>query len=118
MMMFFEMGGYSMFSMLLCSLAGLLVALYATSRPSEPRIVLAERLAKADVFFALAGYASNVAATFHYVTTHDHGPDGYAMILITGLYESTAPVIMGFTFVALIHTALAIAAFRLAKQAP
>ncbi len=113
---FFIIGGYSMYSVLLCGLAALGVALYATGRPSEARIVLAERLARATVFFALAGYASNVAATFYTVSDRDHVGDGMWKMAFEGLYESTAPVIMGLTFVALVHLALAITAYRLARR--
>jgi hypothetical protein len=112
------MGGYSMFSVLLCGLAGLLIALYATGRPTQARITLAERLVKAEIFFAVAGYASNVAATLYAVSNTEHEGDGMWMMLFTGLYESTAPVIMGFSFIALIHVALAVAAHRLARRTP
>lgn len=116
MLTFFEMGGYSMVSVLLCGLAGLAVALYATSRPSEARITLAERLLKAELFFAVAGYASNVAATLHAVAQSEQEGDGMWRMLLMGLYESTAPVIMGLSFIALAHLALAIAAHRLARR--
>jgi hypothetical protein len=118
MITFFKMGGYSMLSVLLCGLAGLLVALYASGRPSDARIKLAERLIKAEIFFAVAGYASNVAATLHTVSNTQHQGDGMWTMLFTGLYESTAPVIMGFSFIALIHVALAVAAHRQARRHP
>lgn len=113
---FFRMGGYSMFTVLLCGLAALAVALYATARPSAARVKLVDRLIKAEIFFAVAGYASNVAATLYTVSNTEHESDGMWMMLFTGLYESTAPIIMGFTFVALTHVALAIAAYRLARS--
>jgi len=115
---FFEMGGFSMFIVLACGVAGLLVALYASGRPSEPSIRLADRLAKAELFFSLAGYASNVAVTMWAVSQAEHQGDHFGRMLITGLYESTAPVIMGFTFIALIHVALGVASFRLARREP
>lgn len=118
MLEFFQIGGYSMFSVLLCGVAGLLVALMATGRPSAGRIKLAERLIKAEMFFAVAGYASNVAATLDAVSTRQHEGDGMWIMLFTGLYESLSPVIMGFTFIALIHVALAVAAHRLARREP
>lgn len=115
---FFEMGGFSMFIVLICGLAGLGVALYASGRPSEPPIALADRLAKAELFFSLAGYASNVAVTMWAVSRTEHEGNGFSTMLITGLYESTAPVIMGFTFIALIHVALGVAGYRLARREP
>jgi hypothetical protein len=115
---FFRMGGFSMFIVLGCGLAGLLVALYASGRPSEPPIRLADRLAKAELFFSIAGYASNVAATLYAVANTEHTGDGFSKMLVTGLYESTAPIIMGFTFIALIHLALGVAGFRLARREP
>lgn len=118
MLEFFQIGGYSMFSVLLCGLAGLSVALFATSRPSERRIELGGRLIKAEMFFAIAGYASNVAATLDAVSTRKHEGDGMWIMLFTGLYESLSPVIMGFTFIALTHLALAVAAHRLARREP
>lgn len=115
---FFEMGGFSMVPVLLCGLAALLVALYATGRPSRPVIVLAERLGRAELFFAASGLLSNVAVTLWAVSRLDHGDDGFSRMLATGLYESAAPGIMGLSFLALVHLALAIASFRLAKRAP
>ncbi len=115
MIEFFRIGGYSMFSVLIIGLAGLVVALYASGRPSQRRIALAERLDKATLFFALAGYASNVAATFYTVSHREHSGDGMWMMAFAGLYESLAPVIMGFTFIALTQVALAIAVFRLSR---
>lgn len=115
---FFEMGGFSMFIVLGCGLVGLLVALYASGRPSEPPIRLADRLAKAELFFSLAGLASNVAATLWAVSRAEHADGGFSTMLVTGLYESTAPIIMGFTFIALIHVALGVAGYRLARREP
>lgn len=118
MVEFFRIGGYSMFAVLACGLAGLLVALYATGRPSEPRIVLAKRLAIAELFFALSGYASNVAMTLVTVAEENPPGDGFRVMLATGLYESLSPVIMGLSFIALTELAVAIAAYRLARGTP
>lgn len=118
MLNFFQIGGYSMFSVLFCGLAGLIIALVAIGRPTDARIKLAERIIRAVMFFSIAGYASNMAATFNAVSTRQHEGDGMWMMLFTGSYESTAPVIMGFTFIALIHLALAVAAHRLSRQEP
>jgi hypothetical protein len=113
---FFRIGGFSMFPVLLCGLAALLVALYATGRPEKSLIALGDRLARAELFFAVSGLAANVAATLHTVANTQHTGDGFAVMLTTGLYESTAPVVMGLSFLALAHLALAIAAFRLARR--
>src|SRR5690606_31178516 len=118
MQTFFMMGGFSMFPVLFCGIAALLLALFASGRPSKGLIVLAERLGWAELFFALSGMLSNVATTLHAVATHEHEGDGFARMLVTGLYESSAPGIMGFAFLALVHLALAIAGYRLARRAP
>jgi hypothetical protein len=115
---FFEIGGFSMYPVLLCGVAALLVALYATGRPAKHLIVLAERLGWAEVFFALSGFLSNLAMVFYTVGRPEHEGDGFAKMLVTGLYESTAPAIMGLSFLALVHLALAIAGYRLAKREP
>jgi hypothetical protein len=116
---FFLIGGFSMFPVLFCGLAALLVALYATGRPSAPVIALADRLARAELFFSISGVLANVAVTLRTVASVEHeGEDGFARMLATGLYESQSPAIMGLAFLALAHLALAIASFRLAKREP
>ncbi len=118
MVTFFRVGGFSMFVVLGCGLAALIIALVASGRPTRPRIALAERLAKATLFFSLAGYASNVAMTLYHTANTKHEEGGLVVMLLTGLYESLSPVIMGFSFIALTHLAVAIAAFRLARREP
>ena len=115
---FFQMGGFSMFPVLLCGTAALLVALYAAGRPQKHLIVLSERLGWAELFFALSGMLSNVAVTLWAVSQSEHRGDGFSRMLVTGLYESSAPGIMGFSFLALVHLSLAIAGYRLAKREP
>ena len=115
---FFEIGGFSMYPVLLCGLAALLVALYATGRPEKHLIVLAERLGRAELFFALSGLLSNLAMVFYSVPKLAAEGADFAATLSTGLYESTAPAIMGLSFLALAHLALAIAGYRLAKREP
>jgi hypothetical protein len=115
---FFQMGGFSMVPVLLCGAAALLVALYASGRPSAPLIALADRLGWAELFFALSGLLSNVAVTLWAVSQSEHEGDGFRKMLVTGLYESSAPAIMGLSFLAVVQVALAIAAYRLAKREP
>lgn len=118
MVEFFRIGGYSMFAVLVCGLAGLLVAVYATGRPSEPRVVLAKRLNVAELFFSLSGYAGNVAMTLYHTAEQNPPGDGFRVMVATGLYESLSPIIMGFSFIALTEVGVAIAAYRLARSTP
>lgn len=118
-MYFWKAGGWSMYPVLLVGLAALGIAIMASGRPSEPRIALARGLLRAELYFALCGYATNVASTFFAVSQSEHASllDMWVMVF-TGLYESTSPIIMGLAFIALGQLALAIAAHRLARQAP
>jgi hypothetical protein len=113
---FFRMGGFSMLPVLLCGMAALGVALYATGRPAAHRIQLAERLGWAELFFAGSGLFANVATTLWAVAHASPEGEGFRTMLVTGLYESSAPAIMGLSFLALVHVALAIAGYRLAHR--
>ncbi len=118
MVRFFQIGGFSMFVVLACGLAHLLLGIYAIRRPTAARIELAERLIKAEIFFSVGGVASNLAMTFLTVASTEQSLHQMWLMCFTGLYESLAPIIMGLTFVALTHVALALAGHRLARQTP
>ena len=108
---FFRMGGFSMVPVLLLGLGALGVAVYASARPEERTLGLARRLGWSVLFFSLCGLLANVAATLHFVSGLAPDEDRLS-VLCTGLYESTAPGIMGMAFLALTHLAIAVAAYR------
>ncbi len=118
-MYFWKAGGWSMYPVLVLGLVALGIAIVASGRPTAPRITLATGLLRAEVYFSVGGYATNLATTFFAVATFEHETTHAMWVMaFTGLYESMSPLIMGLSFVALGHLALAIAAYRLARQAP
>jgi len=118
-MYFWKAGGWSMYPVLVLGLVALGIAIAASGRPTQPRIALAMGLLRAELYFSVGGYAMNVATTFFAVSQYAHESiESMWLMVFTGLYESTSPIIMGLAFLALGHLALAIAAYRMAHQQP
>ena len=103
MMEFFRAGGYSMFLVLLFGVLALGTAAFYAWRPQERYVGMVRALSAATVFAILSGIAANVAAVMSQVPANPEwaqSPDVH-LIVMTGLGESCAPAIMGFTLLAL-----------------
>lgn len=72
-------------------------------RPAERHVATIRSLSTATVFSVLTGLASNLAAVFSHVPTHPEWSKSPEMplIVMTGLAESLAPVLLGFAMLTL-----------------
>ena len=99
MLDFMRAGGYSMWFILAIGLVVLGVAGSLVWRPGERKLGILRPLSLAMVFATLSGIFSGIGATMKHVTTIEEwaqSPDLH-LIVMTGLGESMAPAILGFS---------------------
>jgi len=119
MLEFFQAGGWSMFLVLVLGALAFGVAVAFAIRPQERRVGMVRALSAGTVFAVLAGLAANVAAVMSQVPANPewaHSPDVH-LIVMTGLGESCAPAIMGFTLLSLAWLITAAGVRRMAIEA-
>lgn len=103
MLEFFRSGGWSMFVVLFLGVTTLIASLALLRKPAERHIGAIRALSAATVFSILSGVTSDLAAVFTQVPNREewaHSPD-MPLIVMTGLGESLAPAILGFTLLTL-----------------
>lgn len=119
MIEFFQAGGYSMFMVLLFGVLALVAAAAFVRKPEERHVGMIRALSVATVFSVVAGFCANLAAVMSQVPQHPewaHSPD-VNLIVMTGIGESLAPGIMGFTMLALVWLVTAAGVRRLSAVA-
>ena len=102
MMDFMRAGGYSMWFILVIGLVALGVAGSFAWRPGERKLGVLRPLSLATVFAVLAGIFSDIGATMRTVTSieeYAQSPDLH-LIVMTGIGESMAPAVLGFSILA------------------
>lgn len=98
MLVFFQEGGFPMFFLLAFGLAALVLAgLYARA-PSRARLRQAIALSFATGFTAITGTAHAIATVGRHAPAFQARPE----VLLQGLAESMAPLILGFTLLSLV----------------
>lgn len=103
MLTFIREGGFSMIPVILFGLTCLGLAVALAWRPSERKLALLRPMSLATIFMSLAGLASNLAAVGHNCALRPgiaDQPDLHKYVLL-GVGESMAPVILGFSLLAL-----------------
>lgn len=98
MVAFFLGGGFSMFIVALLGLAALGAAFRFVRAPAAETVGALRALSAATGFGSLAGMAANLATVCQHVPsnpTFAHDPH-VGLIVLTGIGESLAPVILGF----------------------
>ncbi len=106
-------GGFSMWFILAFGGVSLASAFSFAMRP----LTAAQRFVEWTAFATLAatgcGVASDLSATFYFVAGDEMSLDKRAQVALQGIAESMAPAIVGFAFVALVATMLAVGKRRL-----
>lgn len=118
MLEFFREGGAAMFVVLLFGLISFGGSIRFAVSPSEGRIGFLRAISTATVFSVLSGVASDIGAVMHKVPANPewaHSPD-LPLIVMTGLGESMAPAILGFTLLSLSWMITAVGMRRLAAR--
>lgn len=113
-MAFFQSGGVPMFFILAFGVLALGMAARFAWRPEARIRAVAEALARATLFSVGSGTFAALGAVFSQVPAHDewaHSPD-LPLIVMTGLGESMAPGILGFSLLSLTWLLLAVGARR------
>lgn len=103
MMEFMRAGGFSMWVVLVFVLITLVATGLFAFRPDDRKIGFIRAMTVGTVFTILSGVASNVAAVMSKVPAHPEwskSPDIH-LIIMTGLGESLAPAILGFSLLGL-----------------
>ena len=88
-----------MIVILLFGFLALGAAIRFARKPELETVGAVRALSMATTFAVLGGTASDLGAVFHYMVSHDTG-DETLTILFTGLSESMAPAILGFSLLA------------------
>ena len=99
MLDFMRAGGFSMWFILALGFVTLGVAGSFAWRPGERKLGILRPLSVATVFAVLAGVFSDIGATMKHVSSVEEfarSPDLH-LIVMTGLGESMAPAILGFS---------------------
>lgn len=99
MIEFFQSGGWSMFLVLGLSVVTLGAAIHFARKPAEQHVGMIRGFSVATAFAVLGGMAANLAAVFTHVPGNPEwaqSPD-MPLIVMTGLGESLAPAILGFS---------------------
>lgn len=99
MMDFMRAGGYSMWLILLLGGVALGVAVWFAIRPGERKLSFLRPMSVATVFAVLSGVFSDLGAVMHHVANRPEfaqSPDLH-LIVMTGIGESMAPAVLGFS---------------------
>jgi hypothetical protein len=122
-------GGYPMLLILGFGFTALLKAAGFAVRPVRRKLPLIHWLMAATLFAVLAGFAADLGAVFHFIPSRfSTSPEAlralpalaaersnWPFVLITGLGESMAPGILGFTLLSLVSLVRAVGEHRLAR---
>ncbi len=117
-MEFFKSGGWSMIFVLGFSAATLGLAIASAIKPRTSREPVLRSLTTGTVFAVLCGVAMNLAAVGSKVPQNPewaHSPD-LALIVMTGISESLAPAVLGFSLLAIAWMIASVGARRLARE--
>lgn len=117
---FFRAGGWSMFVVLGSGGLTLAAAAWMMIRPQPGHVGMVRSFSTATVFAVATGVASNLAAVFNHVVSHEewaHSPD-LALIVMTGLAESMTPAIMGGGLLTVAWLTTGVAVRRLGAEGP
>lgn len=120
MMDFMRAGGFSMWVVLVFGLITLVAGGLFAFRPDDRKVGFIRSMTVGGVFAILSGVASNVAAVMSKVPAHPEwskSPDLH-LIVMTGLGESLAPAILGFTMLALAWLLTAVGVRRFGQMEP
>lgn len=115
MLDFFRAGGYSMWFILVLGGVTLGVSIWFAIRPGERKLAFLRPMSVATVFSVLSGVFSDLGAVMHTVTNRPEfaqSPDLH-LIVMTGIGESMAPAILGFS---ILSVAWLLAAVGLRRQ--
>jgi hypothetical protein len=85
-------------------------------RPDERKIGFIRAMSAATLFSVLSGVSSDLAAVMHKVPQHPEwskSPELH-LIVMTGIGESLAPAVLGFTLLSLVWMVAAVGVRRLA----
>ena len=118
MVEFFMSGGWSMFLVIGLGAVSLLASIAFARRPRAGDAGVLRGFSTATTFAVLGGVAANLGTVFSQVPQNPewaHSPD-LALIVMTGLGESLAPAILGFSLLALAWMVAAVGARRLGTQ--
>jgi hypothetical protein len=120
MMSFMQAGGWSMWVVLLFGLITLVASGLFAFRPDERKIAFIRAMSLATSFSVLSGVTSDIAAVMTKVPEHPEwskSPDLH-LIVMTGIGESMAPAVLGFTMLSLVWMIAAVGVRRLAHAVP
>jgi hypothetical protein len=114
MLAFFQAGGFPMFFLLAFGLAALVVAGLYARVPSRARLRQAVALSLATGFTAVTGTATAIAAVGHQAPSFlaQHPELTLPKVLLLGLAESMAPLILGFTLLSLVALVVTVGLYR------
>jgi hypothetical protein len=114
MLTFFKEGGFPMFFLLAFGLAALVLAGLYARVPSRARLRQTIALSFATGFTAVTGTAKAIAMVGHHVSAYlaRHPEMALPEVLLQGLAESMAPLILGFTLLSLVALVVAVGLYR------
>lgn len=112
-MEFMREGGWGMWPILLLGLVALASATRYAARPERLCLRFVSILWLVLLVVITHATVTDVAAVFHYLEDPGRAPDAQlARLLITGLKESTRPVVLGGIFLTLVPLAAAAGVYR------
>lgn len=118
MMDFFRAGGFGMWLVLALGIAALITAGLFARSPDERRMSMIRALTWATIFSAITAVASNLSMVFYTVPSKPEwaqSPD-MPLIVMTGLAESLAPMILAGGFLTMVWLVAAVGMRRLSER--
>lgn len=118
MLEFMREGGFQMFIILALGIASLASASAFAWRPDPRKVESIRALASAVLFATIAGIVTDISAVMHKVPANPewaHSPD-LTLIVMTGIGESMAPGILGFSVLSIQWLLVAYGFRRLARS--
>lgn len=115
MLEFMREGGFAMWVILLFGLGTLALAVAFAVKPRESAVHVLRSASRATLFATLTGLVAGLGAVFHKVPGNPdwaHSPDLH-LIVMTGLGESLANAILGFSLLTLAWLAATVGMRRL-----
>lgn len=106
-------GGVGMWPVLVFGLITLGAAGHFAVRAERRSRDFAQSMVKVVAFAAATGLLTNLAAVFHYVTTHPLPGERFRETVSEGLQEALGPAIMGSAFLTVVFLFVAIGQRRL-----
>jgi hypothetical protein len=114
MLTFFQEGGFPMFFLLAFGVAALVVAVLYAWVPGRARLRQTVALSFATGFTAITGTAKDIATVGHQVPAYltRHREVSLPEVLLQGLAESMAPLILGGTLLSLVALIVTVGLYR------